>query len=290
MREMWKRLLVVPIVERQMLAQILLPLQMLATVEAMLANMALLCLELGYLHGMMRITRGQYADHTDLKMGFHRFGPLIRMTLLQGGLYLAVGIATFYFSMQMYLLTPWANDLYAILEPVVSSTTIMDNGYVLDEATLAMATDAMLPMMLLYFALYSILALIISYRFRMASYALLDDPQAGALAALRKSSKLMRKNSLRLLKVDLSYWWFHGLTLLASLLLYADMLLPMVGINLPLSSTAAYFLFYGLYLAMHFAVQYFLRNRLEAGYITVYEAISPKPKDDGVILGNIFDM
>lgn len=255
-----------------------------------LQSLVLLCMDLGYLHGMMRIVRGQYADHTDLKTGFRLFGPMLRITLLQGMIYLAVGIVTFYFSMQIFMLTPWAEDLIAILEPVVSSTTILDSGYVLDEATMAQATDAMLPMIIFYFVLFAILILLIQYRFRMAHYALLDNPTAGAFAALRQSVKLMRHNCIRMLKLDLGYWWFHGLTVLASVVLYGDMLLPMMGITLPLSGTAAYFLFYGIYLAMHFATQYFLRNRVEAGYITAYEAIRPKPKDDGVILGNIFDL
>ena len=250
----------------------------------------LMCLDLGYIHGMMRISRGQYADHTDLKRGFHLFGPIVRLTLLQGLIYLAVGIITFYFSMQIYLLTPWAEELYTVLEPIISSTTILDSGYVLDDATLALATDAMLPMMIFYFVLYGVLALIISYRFRMANYALLDNPHFGAFGAMRQSVKLMRRNSLNLLKLDLSYWWYYGLMLLASLVLYMDMLLPLVGIQLPMNSTLAYFLFYGLYLVMHFAMQYFLRNRVEAGFVLAYDAICPKPKEDGVVLGNIFDM
>ena len=255
-----------------------------------LQSAVLMCLEFGYLQGMLRIARGQYADHTDLKTGLRLFGPIFRITVLQALIYLAVGIVTFYFSMQIYLITPWAEELYTVLEPVISSTTILDAGYVLDEATLALATDAMLPMILFYFALYGILALILSYRFRLANYALLDNPRAGAIAALRQSSKLMRRNGIRMLKLDLSYWWYYGLTVLAALLLYGDMLLPMLGIQLPINVTLSYFLFYALYLMMHFATQYFLRNRVEAGYIMAYEAICPKPKDDGVVLGNIFDM
>lgn len=256
----------------------------------MVQSVMLLCLELGYLHGMMRITRGQYADHTDLKMGFHRFGPLLRMTLLQAFIYFGIGVITFYFSMQLYMLTPWAESLYTILEPVVSTANIIDPTYVLDEATLMQATDAMLPMFILYGILYGVLAVILSYRFRMASYALLDNPQAGGLAALRESRKMMRRNGWKLFCVDISFWWFHGLTALASVICYGDVLLPMVGITLPFNDTVAYFLFYGLYLAVLFVTQYFLRNRVECAYVVAYEAICPKPKDNGAVLGNIFDM
>ena len=41
----------------------------------MLSSLAAMCLELGFLHGLMRISRGQYADHTDLKWASGNSGP-----------------------------------------------------------------------------------------------------------------------------------------------------------------------------------------------------------------------
>jgi len=64
-----------------------------ATVQQSLplvVSLVTMCLNLGYLSGMMRITRGQYADHTDLKAGFPLFWPMLRMTILLGFAYFAV--------------------------------------------------------------------------------------------------------------------------------------------------------------------------------------------------------
>lgn len=110
------------------------------------------------------------------------------------------------------------------------------------------------------------------------------------MAALRESRKMMRRNGMKLFKMDLSFWWYHALTLLASVICYGDALLAAVGIQLPFNATVAFFLFYGLYLVVLFAIQYFLRNRVECAYAMAYESICPKPKDDGVVLGSIFDM
>lgn len=260
------------------------------TVLPILQSAVMMCLQLGYLHAMLRISRGQYADHTDLKVGFQRFFPMLRMTILLGLIYFAVGFATFYFSMQIFAFTPWYDELYTVLMPVIESTTVLDPSYVLDELTLAQATEAMIPMLVIYAVLYGTLALVLSYKFRMANYALLDKPQAGAIAALRASSKMMRRNGMKLFKVDLSFWWYYALTLLCTVICYGDMLLPLLGVALPFNSTISYFLFYGIYLAAVFAVHYFFRNRVEATYIMAYEAISEKPKDNSVILGNIFDL
>lgn len=260
------------------------------TVLPMVQSAVLMCLQLGYLQGMLRIARGQYADHTDLKVGFQRFWPLLRMTLLQAIVYFAVGIVTFYFSMQVFMLTPWADSLYEIVEPIAGSATILDSSYVLDDATMVQMTNAMIPMFILYAVLYGVLAVVISYRFRMANYALLDNPHAGALAALRASRMMMRRNAWKLLRLDISFWWFHGLNVLAGILCYGDVLLPMLGIELPIPAIAGYFLFYGLYLLTHFAIEYFLRNHVEATYVMAYESICPRPKENGAVLGNIFDM
>ena len=39
-----------------------------------------------------------------------------------------------------------------------------------------------------------------------------------------------------------------------------------------------------------FGIQILLRNKVEATYLTAYEQLREKPRDDGVVLGNIFNM
>ena len=101
---------------------------------------------------------------------------------------------------------------------------------------------------------------------------------------------MMRRNRLKLLRVDISLWWFYAAVLLANVIGYGDTILPMLGVSLPMSEDAAYYLFYALSLAILFAVYYFLRNRAEVTYALVYDDLRPKEKQDGVVLGNIFQM
>ena len=69
--------------------------------------------------------------------------------------------------------------------------------------------------------------------------------------------------------------------------------LTLLGITLPWSPTVSFFLFYGAFLVMQFALFYFFLLRVNAAYALTYEVIRPKPAEPqqgGVVLGNIFDL
>ena len=123
----------------------------------------------------------------------------------------------------------------------------------------------------------------------MVCFVVIDKPGIGAMAALRESRKMMKGNCLKLLKLDVGLWPYYVGCVLASLLCYGDMLLPMAGVNLPMSDTVSYYVFFVLYLAAQFAVYYYLRNPAETAYAIAYDSIRPKePRAEGVALGNIF--
>ena len=149
-----------------------------------------------------------------------------------------------------------------------------------------------IPMLLMLLVFYCLLVVPVLYLFRMAPYCLLEDPRAGAIAALRKSRAMMRRNRWNLLKLDVSLWWYYALSLIPMALCYGDVLLPMFGITLPFSATVAYFLCYGLYIVAQFLYCYLFQNSVEVTYAKAYEALKPKPQpqQNGVILGNIFQM
>ena len=77
---------------------------------------------------------------------------------------------------------------------------------------------------------------------------------------------------------------------LATAISYGDAILPMLGIQLPFNETIGFYLFYFLYLAMLFGIYYFLRNPMAVAYAKAYDSLREKPADNGVVLGNIFDL
>jgi uncharacterized membrane protein len=256
----------------------------------MIQSVALLCLEFGYLHAILRISRGQYAYHTDLKVGFHRFGAVIRLTMWQYFLIFSVTMMLFYLSMQIFILTPWADPLLDLLTPLVTEAGA-NAAALMDEAMMDQALQLMVPMLVIYGIVCCVVLIPILYGFRMAIYVLLDDPNGRAFAALRTSKQMMRRNKFRLFKLDLSFWWYYGLVALATAISYGDVILPMLGITLPGSAELWYFVCMAGYFAILFAANYFLRSRVEVSYALVYDCVKPEEKqDNGVVLGNIFQM
>lgn len=264
----------------------------LSTVQALLLPLEMvltMSLEMGYLNAMMRISRKQYADETDLKAGFSKFFPYLRLNILQGLLYFGIGMIIFYASMYLFLMTPLADKFITVVQPYLNSATVLNPAIDLDEQTLALAMKSLTPLLILFFAVFGIVSILVSYRLRMAAYVLVDDKIPGGIKSLRKSVKMMKGNCMTLFKVDLGFWWYYVLRLLCSAIVYLPEILLLVGIVIP-GGMAVTLGLYGLYLAGLFLVNYFLRNMVECTYLSAYNALREKPKDTEVVLGNIFDM
>lgn len=266
----------------------------LSTLDSMLPllqSLVVMCIELGYLAAMLRIARGQYASPQTLRLGFDRFWVLVRSSVIQGLVYAGVIIASVYLASMIFVMSPWGESFMELMTPIMAQTSLLSPDLVLYDATVAQLIPTMVPMFLILIVLVCALVIPISFRFRMANYVIIDKPGKGALFALGESRKMMKGNCLKLLKLDLSYWWYFLVLVAISCVGNLDLWLPLFGVDLPLSADAAYFMFYILYLLLQLAVYFFLRNRLEVTYALFYDSIKPEePKANGVVLGNIFQM
>lgn len=257
----------------------------------MLQSLLAMCLELGYLAAMLRIARGMYTSPQTLRLGFDRFWLLLRCSIFKGLMLTGVMFASLYFGVMIYMLTPFSNAAVEIVAPLVSQVSMLDASVVIDDVTYAALMEAMVPAFVICGLLMLVLGGPVFYNYRMANYVIIDKPGMGALMALRESKRMMRGNRLALLKLDVHLWWYYLAAAAAMVVCYGDVLLPMLGVQLPVSETVTFFGFYALYLAASFAVHFFLRNRAEVCYALAYDAVKPEEKQDGgVVLGNIFQM
>lgn len=267
---------------------------MLSSIQSMLPmaqSLLTMCLDVGYLAAMLRIARGMYASPQTLRLGFDRFWLLIRCGIFKGLIMAAVMFVCLYCGVMIFMVTPFSKAAVEIVAPLVSQVSLLDTGIVIDDATYAALMDAMVPAFAICGILMLALGVPVLYNFRMVNYVIVDKPGIGAMRALMESKKMMRGNRFALLKLDVSLWWYHLAIAAAAVIGYGDVLLPMLGVRLPVSETAAFFGFYGLYLAASFGVHFFLRNRAEVAYALAYDAVKPEEKQDGgVVLGNIFQM
>ena len=251
-----------------------------------------LCLDFGFMAAMIRISRGQYASVNSLRTGFERFWPLLRCTLLKYAMIMVASVACIYLSVLLFVLSPFSDSFMAAVEPLLSNSSILSGGSVPvpDAATQQAILSSTASLWIIMALVCVVLVLPIVYRMRMANYVLYDHPEAGALYALRESRKMMRGNRIALFRVDLSFWWYYLLIASTAVVAYLDLILPMLGISLPLPETVAYFLFYFLSLGCNFAIFYFFKNKVETTYALAYNALKPREETGGVVLGNIFQM
>lgn len=238
-----------------------------ASVLQLAGNLVMPFWTMGYVAAILAIARGQRVGPETLLTGFRRFGPVMRLVFLQAVIYLCLAILCINISTTIFMLTPMSAPLEEIL---------LADPELLDDATLVAAYNAMIPLLVIFCVVYAAVCVPISYRFRMADYALLDDPRMGAMGALRRSTRLMRGNAMALVRLDLSFWWFYGLEAVLLALCYGDVILGALGVQLPISADAAYFVFYVLYLAGQMVLYLWRRNQVETTYALAYCGLDAK--------------
>lgn len=250
-----------------------------------------MCIQLGFTASMLRVARGQYVSPQTLRLGFDRFWVLLRYTVLETLLYTGICFGCVYLAITLFLITPWSRNLLELLIPLVQERSALNPAATIPDAIYAQAVEALTPALILCGILYCIFTLPLYYRLRMSRYVIIDKPAAGAFTAMRESVKMTRRNCIPLFRLDLHFWWYYAAGILSSLLCYGDLLLPLVGIELPFSEDFSYFLFYGLYWVAEYLIIAFLLPRVETAYALAYDSLRPKEEaPKGVVLGNIFQM
>ena len=250
-----------------------------------------MCLSFGYMGGMVRISRGQYASPNALRTGFERFWPLLRLTFFKGLIVLGFSMGAFYLATILFTLSPFSDRLIQALEPVVSGGSLLSEGTMeLTEGVIEAVNASLLPLMAIFLVIAAVFVVPLLYRLRMTDYVLYDHPEAGALYAIRESKKMMRFHRLSVFKLDLSFWWFYLALALSYALNYAPMFLSVSGISLPVEGEALSVLCFLLSCAAEFVVIFFLRSRMEVTCALAYNRLKPKEQSTGAVLGNIFQM
>lgn len=254
----------------------------LTTVQSVLQvanSLALPFWQMGYIFALLRLARRQQADTGTLLDGFRRFGPVLRFYLLKALLLAGIAMVCYYPSFFIFMLTPLATPFLEVLMPAVADASAVDmTQLVLDDATMAAATEAMVPLVFIFLGVFLLVAVPVLYRLRMAEFALADDPGAGAFRAMRASTKMMKRKCWKLFRLDLSFWWFYALEALLAVICYGDVLLPLLGVQLPISDTAAYILFYSLNLVGQVALYWWRKNEVMTTYAVAYDQLKNAPE------------
>ena len=236
--------------------------------------------EIGFVFVALRFLRQQTVEVKDLTMGFRRFGPVLRMRFLQAFLYFGAGVASVYTASFLFMLTPYAQPMMDLLEPVMDMTmTVEQMQQAVMEVPVEQLAGVMVPFFIICGAMYLVLALMLHYRFRVADFLVMDQPGTGALRALLGSMRLTRRKRWQLLKLDLSFWWYYLLLGVTAAIGYLALILPRFGVTLPMSSDAAWLVFYILGLLAQLVLFWYAKSFVHTTWAAAYEALLDTQQD-----------
>lgn len=233
----------------------------------------------GFVAAVMGFARRAQVDAKDLTKGFRRFGPILRLLLLQLVLYVVIAILATQIASVLILATPFGDKASVLMEQVMTDPQFLENGVLPDEMVMPLL-KALIPAYIGAGVLFAVVAIPISYRLRLAQYVVLEEGQYKAMVAMRVSRTYMRGNCMAMFKLDLSLWWYWLLQALCSLLVFGDVFLEMAGIELPISADMAVFLFYGLQMLASLALAWYWRAPVETTYALAYDTITGQIKEE----------
>lgn len=243
-------------------------LSMVQILLSMAISVALPFWELGLVRAGICLSRRRTADPGVLPEGFRRFGPALRLMLLKSLLCMAVAVLCLQLSTMLYLFSSLSNDFLAAAKPLIEAETV-------DTAAMESLLPYIYPLYLLFGGLTCLVLIPLLYRFRLADMAVMDDAP-GARAALRISASAMKLRRFWFFKLDLSFWWYYALSLLATAVTYGDLALK--ALQVPINEDVAFWIFYALGAAIQLVIGWRFAPLVQTTYATAYDALRTAPQ------------
>lgn len=233
---------------------------------------------LGFVAAALHWSRRETATGGTLVKGLRRWGPALRMYLLQGLIYFVLAMVAVQIGSLLYTMTPASNTLRALVEEL-SEAELTDTDALMTLLE-SLDGDVLLNVMLtmLPFLLIPVVVLIVpvAYRMRLAPYILMDEPRCGALFAITLSFRMTKGNCLKLLRLDLRYWWYYLLEVLVTTLAFGDVLLPLLGVSLNMNAETVAMMCYLLTLVAQLALYAWKKPQVFTSYAVFYDSLQPQ--------------
>lgn len=229
--------------------------------------------EIGLIYAALRWAKGKNAVPGDLSEGFRNWRKVFGLPIVISLVCLALLFTVSYFVTAAYMMTPYAEPLVEFMEPMAGSLFMPSEMTPEQTETL---TELMKPLIIASCAVSAVLILPLLYLLRFGSYAVMDGK--GVVRSLLYSLKITVKNLGKLIRLDLSLWWFYLLQLLSVAVGSGSVILQLLKINLPFSHTVGYFLFFGLSVLCQGILLWQCRGRVLTSYALLFYAIGDKPE------------
>lgn len=220
---------------------------------------------LGYTKAALKTARNEAAEPKALLAGFQVFLPGARLFLLQLAVVIGVGILAMQVGTILYVMSPASDGALIFLEQMLKDVSVIDEAMALDILKL------MWPMYLMIGIALLALLTPVFYRLRLTDFQLMEGHQK-ALRNMALSRRKMRGNCLRFFRLDLGFWWYYLLQLVAAALSYGYML---VG-----GGQVAYWGFYIASCVMLVVIAYFFLPAVATTYAVAYDEITKEKEQE----------
>lgn len=214
-----------------------------------------------------------------LLYGFRQFKAVLVFRILYGLVFLVFLFAAANLSSIILLVTPFSNPLLDEISPLMDPANAAQIDALLSPDKLADMLNAMIPLLVIFGVVFLVIAIPVFYRLRLGEFALMDGFSSSN--ALLYSFRLTKGNWRHLVRLDLHFWWFYVLLLLCNVIGNGNLLLPLLGISLPIGEDGAYFLFFILGTALQILLFWQCRAAVLTSYAVVYDTLS-QPQTESV--------
>lgn len=227
--------------------------------------------EIGFVSVSLRLSRREDARPGNLLDGFSRLGPVLRLYLLE----LLVGVVVMVVCSQvsgvLFSFTPRAQEVMPELETYMEK--MMETGQtMLSEEDFMALLPKLAPMYIIFGVLLVGVSIPVFYLLRLTRFAVMDDAP-GAWRALISSIRMMFKNIFKLVLLDLRFWWYYLIRLLIAAVAYADVLLTLMGVQLPISGDVLLFACFGAYMVLELVVAWIFDSSVNTTYAHFYNRV-----------------
>ena len=221
----------------------------------------------GFTLAVLSISRGLAATTKDLLGGFRRWGTVLSLQMGTMMLYFGALIASAYLASMIYSVTPFAESMTQLLTPMMESGSVDLTALPMEEMI-----QVYTPLMIIFLAVLLPICLLLSLGTRLSPYLILDQNMAGFLA-IPFSIAAMRGKKWKMLKLDLSFWWYYLAETLLAIVCYLDVILPMLGVQLPFNETVAFFGALILYAVLELGFHLWKKPYHDVTYALAYQEI-----------------
>ncbi len=259
----------------------------LETIQSMFSYLSMLFTPFwsaGFLYSIILLCREYKAEPKTMLEGFRRFPSVILLNLNKLLLTVLAGTAVTYISAYIFMLTPFSAKFSDIITTMYESgSLLMADGTVnLQAISPDVLMQASIPMFIIFFVLFLPVYAFISYSLRLSDYLVMQGQRISGFTAMIMSFRMMKGHRMQMFKLDLSFWWYYVLETLLAVVLYLDMILPLLGITLPYNPALWFFVFLILYSVLQMALHLWKKIPLYMTYVLSYEEITKENQTSSI--------